>query len=65
MIHKASLLLALTAGALTLGTAALDAGNPAYTWDNDPNGIKVFILAGQSNMVGYGKTEIAGSRHRL
>jgi len=27
------------------------------TWDNDPNGIKVFILAGQSNMVGYGNVE--------
>ncbi|MCH7229054.1 sialate O-acetylesterase [Haloferula sp. A504] len=28
------------------------------TWDNNPNGVKVFILAGQSNMVGYGETEI-------
>jgi alpha-galactosidase len=27
------------------------------TWDDDPNGIKVFILAGQSNMVGYGSVE--------
>jgi alpha-galactosidase len=27
------------------------------TWDNDPDGIKVFILAGQSNMVGYGHSE--------
>ena len=27
------------------------------TWDNDPTGIKVFILAGQSNMVGYGHSE--------
>ena len=27
------------------------------TWDNNPSGIKVFILAGQSNMVGYGSTE--------
>lgn len=27
------------------------------TWDDDPKGIKVFILAGQSNMVGYGHTE--------
>jgi alpha-galactosidase len=27
------------------------------TWDNDPNGIQVFILAGQSNMVGHGKVE--------
>ncbi|MFK7851867.1 MAG: sialate O-acetylesterase [Akkermansiaceae bacterium] len=28
------------------------------TWDDDPKGIKVFILAGQSNMVGYGHSEI-------
>ena len=28
------------------------------TWDNDPTGIKVFILAGQSNMVGYGHSEL-------
>ena len=27
------------------------------TWDDDPNGIKVFIVAGQSNMVGYGNVE--------
>jgi len=27
------------------------------TWDNDPTGIKVFILAGQSNMEGYGSVE--------
>ncbi len=27
------------------------------TWDDDPKGVKVFILAGQSNMVGYGHTE--------
>jgi|GEM_PF-514499 len=27
------------------------------TWDNDPTGIKVFILAGQSNMVGFGNVE--------
>ena len=24
------------------------------TWDDDPNGVKVFVLAGQSNMVGRG-----------
>ncbi len=30
-------------------------------WDNDSKGIKVFILAGQSNMVGYGKTEMGGN----
>lgn len=27
------------------------------TWDNDPDGVRVFILAGQSNMVGHGKVE--------
>jgi alpha-galactosidase len=27
------------------------------TWDDDPNGIKVFIVAGQSNMVGFGNVE--------
>jgi hypothetical protein len=27
------------------------------TWDNDPDGVQVFILAGQSNMVGHGKSE--------
>jgi len=27
------------------------------TWDDDPTGIKVFILAGQSNMVGRGSVE--------
>jgi len=27
------------------------------TWDDNPAGIKVFIVAGQSNMVGYGETE--------
>ncbi len=27
------------------------------TWDNDAKGVQVFILAGQSNMVGHGKAE--------
>ena len=30
-------------------------------WDNDPGGIKVFILAGQSNMVGFGDVENGNS----
>ena len=34
---------------------------PVLAWDNDPKGVKVFILAGQSNMVGYGKTETGGN----
>ena len=28
-----------------------------YKWDHDPKGVQVFILAGQSNMVGHGKAE--------
>ena len=31
--------------------------NKAHTRDNNPNGVKVFILAGQSNMVGHGKAD--------
>lgn len=41
--------------AISMGTAQ------TKPWDNDPKGIKVFILAGQSNMVGYGKTEEGGN----
>jgi len=29
-----------------------------YTWDVDPKGVNVFILAGQSNMVGHGKADV-------
>lgn len=37
---------------------ALKDGNASIrTWDDDAKGIKVFILSGQSNMVGYGHTE--------
>jgi len=45
---------------LTGATGAATAGSSTgqfETWDNDPTGIKVFILAGQSNMVGYGHSE--------
>lgn len=31
---------------------------PFRTWDNDPTGVKVFILAGQSNMVGRGESQL-------
>ena len=31
------------------------------TWDNNPDGVQVFILAGQSNMVGHGKAEDGNS----
>jgi alpha-galactosidase len=52
--------------AYTVGLAGVTSGTgqslgvtnrPLRTWDNDPNGIKVFILAGQSNMVGRGESE--------
>jgi hypothetical protein len=36
---------------------AEDTSNKNRTWDNDPQGVQVFILAGQSNMVGHGKAE--------
>jgi len=32
------------------------------TWDNNPKGVKVIILAGQSNMVGYGETELGNGK---
>lgn len=35
--------------------------SPTKAWDNDPKGIKVFILAGQSNMVGNGQSEDGGN----
>lgn len=35
----------------------VDSKTSLRTWDDDPKGIKVFILSGQSNMVGYGHTE--------
>ena len=41
-------------------SAAAFAEEPAKktrTWDNDPKGVQVFILAGQSNMVGHGKAD--------
>ncbi len=31
------------------------------TWDNTPTGVKVFILAGQSNMEGFGTSEAGNS----
>ncbi len=40
------------------GTAfALDPAKNTHTWGNNPKGVQVFILAGQSNMVGHGKAE--------
>lgn len=48
-----------TAAAVCMSVAIASA--ESKKWDNDPNGIKVFILAGQSNMVGYGKVEDGGN----
>ncbi len=42
---------------LTGVALAGDGTAQVQTWDDDPAGIKVFILAGQSNMVGYGMRE--------
>jgi len=45
---------------ITSGTGqSLESGTTRQftTWDDNPNGIKVFIVAGQSNMVGYGSVE--------
>ena len=47
--------------ALTLATSeaafAEEPSKKTYAWDNDPAGVQVFILAGQSNMVGHGKAD--------
>lgn len=41
------------------GRALADTSAKSFkTWDNNPKGVKVIILAGQSNMVGYGETEL-------
>ena len=43
---------------VTSGAAfAEEPSKKTYTWDNDPKGVQVFILAGQSNMVGHGKAD--------
>jgi alpha-galactosidase len=48
----------LALSALLCGhSIAEKASNKSHTWDNNPNGVQVFILAGQSNMVGHGKAE--------
>ena len=43
--------------ASTLVVTAVSPMAAPLEWDNDPNGVQVFILAGQSNMVGHGKVE--------
>ena len=58
-IHSTHLALKFLAFALALSSAALAVEPPKKksTWDNNPNGVQVFILAGQSNMVGHGKAD--------
>ena len=36
---------------------AQDTAKNTRPWDNNPKGVQVFILAGQSNMVGHGKAD--------
>lgn len=46
----------LTFSALLSGfCVAEEASSKVPAWDNSPKGVQVFILAGQSNMVGHGK----------
>jgi hypothetical protein len=49
--------LSLVLAALVTLAAAEEAPVAIRTWDSDPDGVQVFILAGQSNMVGHGKSE--------
>jgi hypothetical protein len=61
MIRRIELLPILTVISALFSSAFTATAEPAYKWDNDPKGVKVFILAGQSNMVGYGKVETGGN----
>ena len=57
--YSPRLVLAFVAFALAASGTAL-AEEPSHTthkWDNDPKGVQVFIIAGQSNMVGHGKAD--------
>ena len=46
-----------------LARRPLEPGKATFrTWDHNPKGVKVFILAGQSNMVGRGSVEIGHGR---
>lgn len=55
-----SVVLPFLAFALATSPAAFadEPSKKTYTWDNDPKGVQVFILAGQSNMVGHGKADV-------
>ena len=58
-IYSQRVVVKFLAFALTASGAvfAEETSNKTHTWDNDPKGVQVFILAGQSNMVGHGKAE--------
>ena len=58
-IYSPPVVLKFLAFALAASGAALAAepSNKTRTWDNNPKGVQVFILAGQSNMVGHGKAD--------
>ncbi len=48
----------LTFGLALSGAAfAKEPSEKPFTWDTDSKGVQVFILAGQSNMVGHGKAD--------
>jgi len=53
MQNLPSALTVLTIAVCSLSASALE----PFKYDNNPNGVQVFILAGQSNMVGHGKAE--------
>ena len=57
--YSPRLVLAFVAFALAVSGIAFaeEPSNKAHHWDNDPKGVQVFILAGQSNMVGHGKAD--------
>ena len=58
-LYSPRIILKLLAFALAASGAAFadESPNKTHTWDNNPKGVQVFILAGQSNMVGHGKAE--------
>lgn len=58
-IYPPRIILKCLAFALAASGAAFaeEATNKNHTWDSSPKGVQVFILAGQSNMVGHGKAE--------
>ncbi|MEO6246737.1 MAG: sialate O-acetylesterase [Opitutaceae bacterium] len=58
-VYTRSVVLKFLASVLAASGAAFaeEPSNKSHTWDNNPKGVQVFILAGQSNMVGHGKAD--------